>query len=1596
MAILLTMALIITSCGGGGGGGGGTPDTGGGGDGGGGTTPATTTISGKVTLSSTVSKPSYKSLGGAPMGRPGSDLYLSTLPTSGLNKTFMATDIPLNNADVWLYDADHPEWLAPIAETTADANGDYTLSTLTNAALNNGAYTEGALIPAGKYTLVAWKFTLGSKPLVATQTIVNKYENAVTGTNLVAQPSDAAPTVRTMFGFGKNTDGTQSWGNSTSTFPTNAAIQISFSMAMWRDNLSSIKISPAISGHWTLSPDWTTATFYPDAGVTLAANTVYTVTVTGADQATTLVPAVTNVYGNAVALTAVGTFKTASGTDTLAPTGVWLSPTVVEMGSPVDVTKPIRIGSNKVLDINSLLLEGTPSLGAKPGVLFVGKDNDGYYVYEFALGTPLQLGTNYTLKVSGGKDLAGNVMMDLNGSLGTISASLSSGITATADTTTQNAQAQVKDVFGKWVRGFNDRNLAQIQSVMSGEFYMEYDTSQYIDNRSDVNRDGKYSIKEFSDMLSNDAFTQWQYCGTSITGEVIGDINVVGDTADFEFKLSATSTVALKECADAAPKDSLYTTLKKINGAWVIIRASEGIDTRDRPIVNPAKVNIYLKEGTTTIANGGKLSTAVAAGTTPATFSWDAVSNVSTYVVILVDARNPGQGMAFALPSTMTSISTDKDPISVGAKDVSCKFGFCEDGGGGPSNSPGGSTGGGGGGNGPFAEGGQYYWEVIGLGSIGINTIGNDPKTDPTAPKTSDIIADIMAISSVNNFSVDGIYKEITVTVTAAGSTTPLVFNENFDGFDAGGADSVTIKVHTMNPDLATNMGCAGLNVNGSGSQNYPLTFTNGDVTVTAQLYRGWSNIGIWDCAGLGKSFRVQTTGGIPPVISITSVVDDLGQALSKGTYGDYYNSKDSATFKSGSKKLTITGAVLVAGLPVGSTLPNLNVNVWNESQANYYAQAPVDYSSGNGTFTVTVEIFQGDNWLNLGGSVSSGTGGSMGNGYNANMGVYTDTGSVYVPPFGNVTVWSTTTTTLSPTKSYGNSTEWDATGDSDYTVTVTGRLKKPIDGTYWINSEGSNSNGTLKAMTDGSFSLTVELFTGWNNVSMNDADGNWYGLNIYITLGKQVMKATISTINGDPYTAPTGGMGTASVTTCSATIVGQALVGDVNVNWNGYDGSTSHSEWQTVKLTGTEGTLGTFTVTVPIVGGAGNYNYVDINDANYKWTGISITGPASGCAYQNPAVTLTEVRNSDNVPLTVDTYGNYDAGAYQTITVIGTTNRPGRTINAHIGVCGLNDVKSATADTTETATGSGLYSWTITGIPVYDSTNSGSTWINIDGGNYQSNISFGVNSSNGIKPTPPITVSAVSSAVKMVNPYGGCGDSQWDATSGTTSVQQVTITGSTTAPAGTGNYMDSTGGNHQFTINADSTFSITVDVYDGWNYVSINDSAWNYAGVSIQTANARPKPQFVTITSPTNGATGITGVQNVTGTIIDANASGYIPSRVYAWVNSYDPLTGTSTSQEYSSDPRDQMEMNKKPITFDGSSFSFQLDFGAGTQFTIGVNAYDEVTWTGHGHNIDVNTLYPGTGYYYKARVAPSSSGNQYLKQESLKQYIMIMSKDR
>lgn len=1532
VSLSMALALALVACGGGGGGSSGgsvSPGT---------TVPGatTTTISGKVKLSSTVAgKPGLKkAMYGAPKGKPGSKAYMAAKQSSsGLRAALLAPAqaAAFTSGTVYLYNSDHPEWLAPVSSSPTDSAGAYSMSKLENAAANGGAYKDGDPIPAGNYTLLAFKSggfdpILGTTTtaLVAVQTVVNKFEGTVAVSDLVAQESVALPTVTAMIGLKQNTDGTQTWGSAATNFPGNAAIQVNFSSAMSRGSLTNgIVISPAVSGKWSLSSDWTTATFYPDAGVTFTPNTVYTITVKGSDSGAAA--AVKNVYGNALAKTAVGTF-TATAVDTIAPTAIFVSPTTAQLANAVDVTLPIRIGSNKQLDVNGLTLDGkvagVSSLGAKPGVLYVGYDTaSSLYVYEFILGSPMQLGTTYDLTISGGKGLNGKAMNTLTGTIQTKSAAATTGVDAAASVATQSAQASVKSVFGNWVRAFNDRNITQLQSVMSGDFYFE---DKNTDPQSDLNKDGRLSLAEFSDMLTKNAFPQWEFCGTVVTGDVVGNINVVGNNADFEFKLVGTSSKTSQACLNSLPTDAFYATVQNVNGAWTIVRASSGIDTRSKTITFPNLIDtLTLTQsqtgGVVTIADGGQAVLPYIPGATgpdayPITWSWGATTGVSSYVLVRMDARDPQNGAACAFKSTVTSFISGSGCVASGGKDVSAKFGFNNNKG--PAMMPANF----------LVDGGQYYWEVIGLGTVTTSTI---------AAKTSqELLKDITAISAMQSFNIAGTYKELVAQVYggATATGTPLKFSTLFNGYDAGAANQVTLTVTTGNTTATTGY----LQVSGYSNKSYPLTFASGIATVTVDLYQGDNWISVSDMSGLNANFGVTTTGGLQPVVKITSIKDQ-NLAVITGDAWKYYKA-------TGATRITVAGTVDTITYP---NITTVDVNVWNDTSAAYsYVSAPVT----GGTFTATLDIYKGDNWVNVGsGFMDTATNTWVWNGDHA--GVNTDTGTVWVP---NISITSVTTATLS--NDYGQSSDWDASLDADGVVTIAGKFKVPKNGTYNINSDGGYSNGTLVVLADGSFSLDVTLFKGWNYVSFQDSNYNWYGVNIDTTTAKAAVKPTVTTVNGVAPTVTLAGGSTVSVSGCSATVVGTAKAGSLNVNWNGFDGTTYNYESQNLTLTGAEPAA--FSFNVPLVGGVGSYNNVDIWDASNGWTSVKVT-TSSACTYAAPVIALTGVLDSAALAVAQDMSGNYLAGASSTVTITGTSSRAGRTINASAYACSS---KSYSTTSSSVANLSGTYDWSIS-VPVYD----GGNYIYVSDG-WSSNVSVNVNTTNTLLATAPLTAAVSPGTVTYA---GTCGYNNWDAGAATS----VTITGTTTAPDGTGTYTDASGANQTFTITGGVYTIANVALYNGSNYISISDTKYNYQSVYISTTNGVPKPIYVDITAPTNtSGTAVTGVQTVTGTVSDPTASGYKPTIVNATVGVYDALTWTWTYTYYSSDATEQSMYGKQAMTYTASTGTFSI---SGVDFTgkyvyVDVSANDNVNYKYHNmtkyYNDGWNGLSTGYGYYNKS----------------------------
>ncbi len=1508
-----------------------------------------TTISGKVTLSGVVaSKPAQRlqKMSAVPKGKPGTARHKAMAQKAGLQRyDFMPTRVAgdtLANAIVYLYDAGHPEWLYPVAQTTTDSNGNYTLDALANAAKNGNAYNDGDPIPAGKYTLMAYGVDpVTLKPSIALESVVQEFSGDVAGEELVAQDSTAAPEVVTMVGVKKNTDGTQTWGGPDLELPANAAIQVTFSMAMNRASVQDgITIQPPVDGYWAVSADWLSATFYLNDGAALTPGETYTVTVAGEDTSDT---PVRNVYGNALQKTATGTFTVAQDVDETAPQVTLASPATT---TDVDITTPIRVSSDEPLDVNTLRLSATPSLGAQPGVMYIGKDGTNY-IYEFMLGEPLKLGQSYEIQISGGTDLAGNEMAPIDAAFTT--ASTSDGIDPDSDAASD--QADVKDVFGRWVRALNDRNLAQMSALMAGDFIMEYDTTAMGGfDPNDINRDGALDLEEFSNMLEQ-VFPAWDYCGTTVTGEIVGDINVVaGQTADFEFRLLGDSDITSQDCKDLTPKDSLFVTLNKFNESWIITRASEGIDTRGQTVQLPDYLELVSPE------DGFVMDPGTDPSVEPTfNFEWTEVEGASAYVMIFVDAREPRAGFAFILPPTFTSMDIPPDdslfqgdnPV---AAEVSEDFGFDM----------------------PFVPrpGAEIYWQVAALSS---NTV-----QDVLEGRNTNLVRDVKAMSEVRSLQIAGEYVDMTVLVSADtdgdGTAEALTYNELMGGYDAGSADVMDLDITT--PDLSgfcLDPSATGWNgivrVSGYTYQEDPVFFQcgldeNGNPVGTAQLRvdlnQDWNwveVIGAYDPANpdlehqaLRRDFAVQTTGGIAPAIAITSVTDDQGNTLSDDGW-KYYQAP-------GATSVTINGTVdttMITG--------DLFLNLWNDTLGANASQTVTP--AADGTFSVDVPIYQGDNWIDI--SFESAPDPTTGfvSWYTANLGVYTDTGSAYTPPIEITLVEGNDPDDglVVKNETWPNGANYDATAVTSNTVAIEGvfnNLDPNATPRYDVGSDGGWEGGDLYLTSDGTFRLVVELYNGWNYVNLSDGQNAWYSLNIYTDGGKPVVRPQITAVDGAAYAG-----GDITTDACEATLTGTAEEGVVYVYWNGNDGQ-GNFYWEDLSTTATDSDgdgLGEFSVTVPLV--SGGDNFVDINDAQYRWTGVRIVTTGT-CAYTPPTLTFGGVSDVAGNPLPEDPNvpGQFDAGAENEVVISGTHSDPGRSIRARQWVCGGEQLVEGTV----AADGS----WSLT-VPLYDQFSG----IEVtDGVNFQS---INVTTTNPQTATPTMVADTITVSDGTTDAVLGAPDNQgceyadyWSDTALATAVT-VTISGTSQNGEGTGQF-NGNGVNGTFTIAADGTFTIPdVPLYDGFNFISVCDAAWSCYNLSFQTQNGVQPPAYVSVTAPTPGAS-VSGDVEVAGTIEfnPTNGVAWSPDVVMANVDWCD-ATGACQWISFSSDPNAPADV--LPITFDATAgtFSFTVP-GIPADTPVNVNVFaddnsDPNNFVSHGTNFRLNDAFATEAFYFKAK---------------------------
>ncbi len=1534
----ITLAALLTGCGGGGGGG----DTGGGSGG-----ATTTTVSGKVTLSGSASaKPSlYGQLKYNP-SITGVQLK-QVLTAAGLQKSLTAS--PFIGVKVQLYDADRPEWLYPVAEAEDTVgDGSFTLSVLKNKGLNNATYTDGAAIPAGNYTLIAFdpnSVTTGVRA-IAVSAVVKNFAGAIDNVALEAQDSDAVPTVGSMFGLSKNTDGT--YGSTTTLLPPNAAVQITFSMAMARLSVQNgIKLyvandstKTAIPGKWMVSPDLKSATFAPTSA--LLTDTVYAASVAGGSVSNT----VKNIYGNKLAASVTGQFKTKSTADTTPPTAIAVSP---DSQTDVKITTPIRFAANEPVDINTVAVStasAAASIGDKPLTQYVGMSTQ-YgqykYVYEIVPANPLNINTDYAIAVSGAKDLAGNAMATLNFAFKTETTSV--GITGTG--TAADAQLAIKDVIGKWIGAMNARNISLLSSYMTGDFVWMQDPTHM--SSEDRNHDGRLSLNEFTAMLTA-WFKQLDQCGTTMSGDIVDNPDLTADgivlypnstsptSATVTFSLTGTSTNTNdSSCSEVGSPGNLFGTMRVVSGSWLLAGGSDSgaVSALPAPLAaitlgSPA-TNSSLPEPT--------------AQPLQPDFSWTGVAGVASYAVVVVDTRdinNSGSGWVAIVDGAGTAGTTVTARFSpttgytgnVYVLPQGKAFGFWNM-------------------LKEYKSGGAYNWAVLGFGT---KTVAD------FAYGVDNPVADLVASSDANNFSVLGTWRELGVTVK---DSTGKIYDKSLYGgndYNVGNASQAVLVITT--PDI-TNATGARVGVSGYTWQEYSSPFDgSGTATVTIDLSNTNNYVEICDnyavgtngpgsCNGFSTRLNINTTGGALPQIVINPVISGTTTAAGAATITGpdswkQYTSPDVAE---------ITLSVTVKA---NSNIPQLWVSVYNESgNGQFSTSIPLTYpSAADQTVSVTgIKVFTGRNGINLSGN----SGGSIN--HQNRIGIEALVGGTYVPP---ITITGISGGAVKKSES-SYDTYWDLAAGS--TVTITGNFANfaPCSGggCGWSQQIDPNftwiTGGPLSFDGSGNFSVGVTLYNGWNYLGFADSQNNYYQVFIYAAdAGIYTPPHVITSITGGPtpltptpsYSSYPYDAGSA----CSVTIDGQTTTNmDVTVNMNYYNSVTNQSvyQWDSVPVSGT-GPY-TYSYTVNVYGGNWK-NDINFNDGNYWWQGANVT---TTCSTPLVVFGVTQVKNFGAVGSLTMTDGWYNTTAAK-LTVSGTAKYDPATSNQ------VTVYVSGQYYETYTAAIQNNNTFTID-LPIYN----GYNYISLtDGNNWAYADAY---TTGGTVYTAPI----YNVKVGGNNAISGGSDSDswgnWETAAAT-----VTITGN--AAAGAGSWSRS--GTYNFDSGpldiSTGTFSVTMDLDQGNNNISLYDASGNVFYASIFTSGGYEPIKAVSITSPAhNGSTTVSATVPVTFTIdgakfMDSAGTPATVGTVYGYVYDYT----TSVSTYYSNDAIDIAEYGYLPITYNAATgaFSFNAVLTGGNMTDIQVWAYDTAWTVSHGDDITLNN-YSGYGeYFWKPTAKPSA----------------------
>jgi hypothetical protein len=624
------------------------------------------------------------------------------------------------------------------------------------------------------------------------------------------------------------------------------------------------------------------------------------------------------------------------------------------------------------------------------------------------------------------------------------------------------------------------------------------------------------------------------------------------------------------------------------------------------------------------------------------------------------------------------------------------------------------------------------------------------------------------------------------------------------------------------------------------------------------------------------------------------------------------------------------------------TAFPNLNVRVNNNMGNGQYSKS---YPMTGLTLQLNnVPIYDGWNNINVQANMNQPPYTWTYNGFNMDV----LKGSVYVPPItANVT--GSTAVSLQAGKSSISEKYYDALLNTS--VSITGVIQNAVGGIgYYYHRADPNwspvgAGGPITLGSGNTYSLSITLRKGWNLIDLSDSQnggGTYFRVYIYAANGTVPPPPdhVLTNVGGTTvaYGTYNGMFQYNAGSNCTVAISGQTKInGNVQVYMNISTGTAGYNEWQSIPAANLSAPVNGYygyTFTQNLYNGI---NRVDINDGNGNWQGVEVTSTCATVPVPFAITGIYDGATATGTPLTLDTINYVYHATGGKVTITGTA-KSGATINA------FNQGQTATT------TSSGTFSLTIDVFTGWNfiSVNDGNNWIypNVD-------------TPNGTAYTPPINTVTITPGAggtfATVTSGGQVSDTYMNVN---TDADALVINGNSKNAGAGSYYLNGT----LFPLSFGTTFTATVPLIFGNNYIDLNDPMGNWYSIYVYTSGGVGAPiPYVTITSPAHGAAA-SGPVTVTGSI----DPGFVPSVVYGWV--YDYTTYTSTY--FSSDAINQ-QMGDLPVTWNGGSFSFNASVNNGNMTVIEARACDSISGMCHGQDIYVNNTNGYTPYSWKAGAA-------------------------